>query len=468
MLLSLILLYITLNLAAGLLTVRLVKNSADFINAGRRLPMLFNATALFALWFGSETILGATSEFAQHGLIGVIEDPFGAALCLILFAAFFARKLYRLNLLTINDLFRIKYGPKVELWSSIFMILTFLGWVAAQFVALGILLHSIAGLPVSTGIMISAVVVTLYTMTGGMWAISITDFIQSIMIIVGLVWVSIVVTTKAGGIENVFESAPAGFFRFLPEATPLSITEWLVAWSIIGLGSLSSQDVFQRVNAARSEKAAVRSTYLGGLLYLIFGMLPLYIALSARVLQPGENYEDMQSIIPSMIQTHTSLPVQAIFFGALVSAILSTCSGALLAPASVLSENVIRPFLGKRISEKAFLLVLRSSVVLFAVLALIMSLSRRNIYALVAESSILGMVSLLVPLVLALYSRRHYPTGAMWSMFAGILAWLVSNFVLHLDMLSVPVGLAASVLGMVLGIAYDRSLKITANRSTLS
>lgn len=445
-----------MTLLAGMLTIKLVKNSSDFINAGRRLPMFLNASALFALWFGSETIIGASSEFIQHGLLGVIEDPFGAALCLLLFAMFFARKLYRMNLLTINDLFRKRFGARVELWSSIIMIMTFVGWIGAQFVALGILMHTIADIPVHYGIIISSVIVTLYTMTGGMWAISVTDFIQSVMIVVGLIWTAIVVTGKAGGVVEIFNSAPEGYFRFIPDPDPSAIVHYLVAWSILGLGSLPSQDIFQRVNSARNEKAAVRSTYIASVVYIILAMLPLYITLSANVLQPDNQYEDTQIVLPSIVSGHTSLWVQTVFFGALISAILSTCSGSLLAPASVFSENIVRPLLGHRIREKTFLLILRLSVVFFALLALLMSLSRRNIYELVAESSILGMVTLLVPMIIALYGRRYYASGAMFSMFSGLIVWFVTSYIFDRGMEAVPLGLAASILGMIFGIYRTR------------
>src|SRR5690606_370899 len=173
-------------LAIGVAATRLVHTSDDFINASRRLPFLLSSMALFALWYGSETVFGASSEFMQHGLLGVIEDPFGGFLCLLLFGLFLVRPLYRLNMRTLGDLFRQRYGPRVETVAAVCMILTFIGYIAAQLVALALLFQTVFGMSLQAGLVSSALIVTLYTAAGGMWAISLTDFIQSLVIVTGL------------------------------------------------------------------------------------------------------------------------------------------------------------------------------------------------------------------------------------------------------------------------------------------
>src|SRR5260370_18535613 len=122
--------------------------------AGRSLPIVLSSAALFATWFGSETVFGASSEFLNHGLFGVIEDPFGAALCLVLFGVFFARKLYTMNLLTLGDFFKIRYGRRTELIASAFLAPPYVGYIAAQLVAMGIILKVVTGLDVWQGVVI--------------------------------------------------------------------------------------------------------------------------------------------------------------------------------------------------------------------------------------------------------------------------------------------------------------------------
>jgi solute:Na+ symporter, SSS family len=186
-------------------------------------------------------------------------------------------------------------------------------------------------------------------------------------------------------------------------------------------------------------------------------MIPLFIASAVRVINPDLAAGDAQALIPSLVSVHTPAAVQIIFFGALISAILSTCSGAILAPASILSENVIRPLLGRRLGERGLLRVLRLSVVLITGIALGMSLSRRNIYELVGESSILGLVSLLVPMTAAVYARKHSPTGAALSMLSGLLVWFTAEYLVETSIPSLVYGFSASLLAFVAGTWLDRS-----------
>ena len=464
-LLIFILLYMFVNIYIGYWASSKVNSSSDFIQAGRNLPMFFNATALFALWFGSETVFGASSEFLENGLLGVIEDPFGGCLALILFATFFVRKLYRLNILTLNDLLRDKYGKAVELISGFFMILSFFGYIAAQFVALAIIMNAVTGLDFISGVILCSVLVTLYTFIGGMWAVTITDFVQSIMILIGLIVLAIYLTMQTRqGVSGVIESAPEGTFRFFPDSDAQSITDWISAWMVLGLGSLCSQDIFQRANSAKNETAAVRSTYLGGIMYLIVAMLPLYIALTARYLYPQEDFSDTQAVLPSIVLAKTPLIIQILFFGSLLSAILSTCSGAILAPASILSENIIKPLSGAKWSDKKFLFILRLSVVIMAAISTAMACMRGNIYELVGESSILGMVSLLVPLTAALYWPRASSIGAMFAMFLGMISWIIFERFFAVGVEAFLPALLFSILGQIFGSILFPDHKMITNK----
>jgi len=451
--------YLLVTILISFFASRLIHNSNDFILAGRQLPLILNSFALFALWFGSETIFGASSEFSQHGFLGVIEDPFGGALCLLLYGIFFAKPIYKMNLVTLGDLFRNVYGPRVELISGVFMLLTFLGYIAAQLVALGILFNVTAGISFSTGILISAVIVGFYTLIGGMWAISLTDFLQSIVIIAGLIWVSIKLGVLGGGFEKIMASTPDHFFRIIPDGKKIGWLEYFAAWTVIGLGSLPSQDIFQRVNSAKSVRNAVLSSYLGAGLYLLFAMLPLFIGLAAKNMIPATDLIDQQFILPEIIKQHTVMPVQIMFFGALISAIFSTASGAILAPASILSENIIKPLYHGKLTERRFLQVLRFSVLIMTVLATLMAFQRNNIYDLVAQSSILGMVSLLVPMVFAIYLPKYATsTGALASMVIGLGSWIIFEYVIEIDFPTMLMALFVSLVSMLGGKLINHKL----------
>lgn len=428
MLISFIILYLLGTIAIGWWASRRVKTAKDFALAGRNLPLLVAASALFATWFGSETIMGASSEFIEHGVLGIIEDPFGAALCLILVGLFFARPLYRLNIITFNDFFRIRFDKRTELISAIFMVPSYFGWIAAQLVAMAIILNAIANIPLFWGIMLCTIVVVAYTYVGGMWAVSVTDFVQTIMILLGLIILSVQLFVKVGSIERLVEGVPDDFFHFLPPPDFDHIVHYIAAWITIGLGSIPQQDIFQRVMAAKSADTAVKASYLGGMGYLVIGLFPLFIGLCGKVLYPELNTGDPQMVLPQMVLQHSGLFLQILFFGALLSAILSTTSGAILAPATVIGENLIRPYL-KEVSDQKLLQIMRWSVIGVAVCSAIMANWNSNIFDLVSQSSALSLVSLFIPLTAGLYWKKASCTGALLAICVGLGVWLYCEIV---------------------------------------
>jgi len=452
-----VILYLALTLLIGVFSTRFVKNSGDFMNASRKVPFMLSSFALFALWFGSETVFGATSEFIHHGLLGVIEDPFGGFLCLFLFALIFVKPLYRQNILTLGDLFRKAYGRRIEYASSLFMLITFFGYVAAQIIALSILFESVFGLDTNTGKLVSAAIVAIYTSAGGMWAVSITDFIQSIVIVAGLLFLSISLTQQVD-FDSILTAPKPGFFDFFPNKTNQhSWLDYIAAWLTLGLGSLASQDIFQRANAAKSEKVAVRSTYFGAILYLLVAMLPLYLGLLALKIEPQMAMSNSQNALVDMVSLHAPFWLQVLFYGALISAIFSTCSGALLAPSAILAENLLKPILFSEASDKTFLYISRVSVIIIAAISTALAFQSDSIYHLVSQSSALGLVSILVPMVMALFHKNPSRVGAFLSMGLGLLSYGIFEYLITDT--AVPtmfIGFSFSCIGMLVGMLLDR------------
>ncbi len=453
--------YLLLNLGIGLWASRKIKTTTDFVLAGRRLPLFLAASATFATWFGSETIMGAPTEFIEHGLLGVIEDPFGAALCLFLVGVFFARRFYKMNIITFCDFFRIRYGRPAELLSAILIIPSYFSWIAAQLLAMGIVLKVVLGWSLTECILLSSFVVILYTIWGGMWSISITDFIQTIMIILGLLIVAVVLYQEVGGFSPLIEAAPKDFFRAYPQFTFKDSIEYFAAWITIGLGSIPQQDVFQRVMSAKSADVSVKATLLSSFMYLTIALLPLFIGLCGHQLYPELGKDDPQMIIPNMILLHTGLPLQILFFGALVSAILSTTSSAIMAPAAVLGENVFK-FFRPELTDKQLLKIIRIGIIFITAICIFMASTRESIFELVAESSAFSLVCLFVPLASGLYAKRANQLGCILSMISGLLVWLLAVW-MKTEYPPMIYGLLASALAMIVGILADKSGEVKYN-----
>src|SRR6185503_1199658 len=353
MLITSVAVYLLVTIGIGLWAAQRVHNAKDYIVAGRSLPIYMNTATVFATWFGAETVLSVSAEFAKSGLNGIIADPFGSSMCLVIVAVFFARAFYRMDLLTIGDFYRKRYGKTMELATSVVIAISYLGWTAAQLTALGLAFSILSGGAISlpVGIVLGAVIVLGYTIWGGMWSVAMTDFFQSVMIIAGVGIIAWVVGDMAGGPAKVIAAAAQeGRFQFFPSGGTKEWLAFFTAFITLAIGSIPQQDVFQRVTSAKDEKTAIAGTLLGGLVYFVFAFLPIFIVYAGLMIDPSlanllkaEDARETQRILPEFILGKTPLWVQVLFFGALLSAILSTASGAIIAPTSLITENVIRP-----------------------------------------------------------------------------------------------------------------------------
>ncbi|MGQ9863186.1 MAG: sodium:solute symporter family protein [Bacteroidia bacterium] len=430
--------YLGVTLVIGIVAARKVKNTQDFLLAGRRLSLPLTTSAFFATWFGAETILGASHAFAHQGLLGVIEDPFGSALCLFLAGFWLAGKLYPLRIQTLGDFYRDRFGKSVEKVSSFFMVISYVGWIAAQYVALGILLQKLFGGSLRLWIGVGAALSTFYTFLGGLWSVAILDLIQNGIIVLGLIGVAL----SLHGWEYVWHQTPATHWNFFPPNDVVSWLNYFAAWIAIGWGSLPQQDIYQRIASAKNLATAQWGSYLAAAAYLLIGFVPLALGLYMHTYHPQAQGD--QGILLSLIARYTPPGMQLIFYGALISAILSSSSGGTLAPAAILSENL---FPWQRIPS---LWRARLSVLVIGLVCLLMSWENHNIYQLVGESSALSLVCLFVPLVVGLYGRPGKGLPALLSMVAGFAAWVVA---LYLQTTLHPLlwGLGASVGGYLAG-----------------
>ncbi|HLX23800.1 MAG TPA: sodium:solute symporter family protein [Usitatibacter sp.] len=463
MLLWFVIIYWIISVAIGIYAAKWVHNTKDFAVAGRRMPMYIVTATVFATWFGSETVLGIPATFIRDGFSGVVADPFGSSLCLVLVGLFFARPLYRMNLITIGDYYRKRYSRPVEMLTSLCIVISYLGWVGAQIKALGLVFNVVSDGSITQewGMIIGASTVLVYTMLGGMFSVAITDFIQMIIIILGMLYIGWEVSgIVPGGVTAVVSHAASqGKFHMFP---PLELKEVLVfftAWITMMLGSIPQQDVFQRVQSAHNENTAANSSILGGVMYFFFAFVPMFLAYSASLIQPEmvatalKEGGDTQLILPNLILSPV-VPIfaQIMFFGALLSAIKSCASATLLAPSVSFSENILRPFL-PHIGDQDFLKLMRGVIVGFTILVTYFALhTDSSIYSMVENAYKVTLVGAFVPLVCGLYWKRATNLGGVLSVVVGLIVWIGCEMFMP-DALVPPqlAGLIASFGGMIVG-----------------
>lgn len=432
-------------LAVGFYASKRAHTVADFMVAGRGLSLPVLSMTVMATWFGGAMMLGGAGAAFDDGMLGVIADPWGGALALILVGLFFARVFRRLKAITVADLMQQRFGKVAGFAITITTVVGNLMWVAGTLVAFGAIFDSLTNIPMETGIAVGAIIVFTYTMLGGMWAVALTDFVQMTIIIAGLAILLVVVLIDIESWDMISRQLPEGTFSMLPAVNTYEHwLNYLRAWTIIGLVDICAQTLFQRASAARTETIARRAFFIGGAGYLLFGMIPVFLGIIGSVTMP--DIANSEFIIPEMAKAHLHPVAIAIFVGAVLAAIMSSADSALLAASSVIAKNVL-PLVRPNPSARLSLLVAKWGIPVLGGIALLVALKIQVVFALMVDSNILGLATIIVPFIFGVWWKKANRTGALAGIFAGLVTWLIT-MQLWPELPSDFMGLGASLIAM--------------------
>lgn len=452
--------YLLVSIGIGLFVATRVHNSRDFAVAGRSLPLPVVTATVFATWFGAEAIFGVSATFVKDGLRGVVADPFGASLCLVIAGIFYGTKIYKLNVLTLGDFFRMRYNRTVEILATLCIVVSYLGWVSAQIKALGLVFNVVTDGAISQemGMVLGTAIVLTYTTFGGMFSVAILDFVQMAVVMGGMLFIGYLVSDMTGGVDVVIaQASAAGKLDFFPSGNWVEWLAFIAAWMTMMLGSIPQQDVFQRITSAKSAQIAIAASVLGGTLYFCFTFVPMFIAYAATLINPeqfnGLIETDSQLVLPTLVMQYTPVFAQAVFFGAVLAAIMACSSATLLAPSVSFSENILRNIFPD-VNDHELLRMMRITMVCFACLVLSFALtSESSIFKMVENAYKITLAGAFIPLFFGAYWQRATTQGALAANIGGVSSWLLVEMLIGEASLVPPqlIGLGVSLLGMIIG-----------------
>ncbi|HEX2979594.1 MAG TPA: sodium:solute symporter family protein [Anaerolineaceae bacterium] len=434
----------SIRIAVGLWASRQVKSTSDYIVAGRRLPIYIAAASIMATWFAAGTLMGATSMGYQYGFQGVIFDPFGASMCLFLTGFLFTRVMRRARYLTVVDFFSRRFGVSMSVVASVLQLITYLVWTGAQIVAGGNIVHALLpSVPVPAAMIIVAGIVTVYTTLGGMLADTLLDFMQMFLTAGGVTLIFAGMVAAIGGfddlfaagsstlyVSNAFSMAPIPGEGYLGYQGSTGWFYWVAAWMAVGLGSVPTQDLFQRSMSAKNEATAVWGTYFAGFLYLFFGTMSPLIGIAMFKLNPNIAPENTEFLLVSAAFEHLHPVLTALFIAALSSALMSTSDSALLAGAAVFTENLM-PLWVKNMTDEVKLRWVRIMVVVIGVVAVTIALTAATIYRLGVLAWSILLVGLFTPFLFGMYWKKANGYGALAAFIGGFLSWVVFSLLYY-------------------------------------
>jgi SSS family transporter len=438
--------YMICMLGLGWYASKRIENSTDYVVAGRRLGIFFCTGTIFATWFGAGTCMGGAGNAYLFGNLGIIFDPWAAALSLLIVGFGFARLLRRGKFLTAVDMLERRFGKKMGALSAMVLAIADTGWLASLLVAFGAILHYFTNISLNNAIIFSTIIIVVYTYLGGMWAVTLTDAVQMVILIISLTVMLFMAWPDAGGFAEFFSNKPANFnninqWAFLPISQANANPEfenagflyylghkgwfyWLAAWLSLALGSLPFQTLVQRFLSAKDEKTAVRSGYLAGAMYLTIGMIPIILGMIYFKVNPDLSIDSaLNNILLFMAVKYLSPVFAVIFIIALVAAIMSSADSVVLGVSTLLCNNVYRYF-KPELDDKEMLRKTKLLVPVVAIIALLMALFAKAIFNLMIVVSIAVLVSISVPFVAAWFWKKANNYGALSSVIGGLIGWL--------------------------------------------
>jgi SSS family solute:Na+ symporter len=418
--------YLLSMIVIGIAVSRRAGTQDDFIVAGRKLPLWLCVPTIIATWFGAGTMMGAAATGYHGGFLASIATPFGTSLTLILIGFFFVRTLRRMKLLTVADFFENRFGHASAMVAAIALVIAIIGWIGGLMVAFGFIFQTMTGIPMEIGILAGGVIVVAYTAIGGMWAVAVTDFVQVVIIAIGLLVLLVVVLIDVGGWGVIAPQLPEHTFRLIPLEHGAEIwLNYVRLWVIFGVADLASQSLMQRVFAADSDRTAQNAFYLAGAGHLFLGLIPVILGIIAVVTMPG--LDDPQSIVPTMAIEHLHPVAIAIFVGAILAAIMSSADSALLAAASLIGIN-LAPVFERNISSEKKLKVTRIAIPVIGIVAVYVALEVQLILELMLDANSFLLAGVVGPYIAGVWWKKANRTGTLSAMAAGFSSWTLSEW----------------------------------------
>ncbi len=438
-----IIIYVIGMLLIGFWASKKVSGMNDFLVAGRRLPLWMATATLLATWFGAGSSMGVAANVYSSGLGSVIQDPFAASISLILAGVFVVGMLRKAKCLTVTDIVARRFGKWAGIYTSFWMLPVYIGWLGAQVMGLGTILNLLTGINQTAGCLIGAGVVLIYTLAGGMWAVTLTDVIQVSLIVCGLFIIVPGAVSEAGGWNAIMNSISPEDLSFSVKAvmggeTFSNHVEYIGNWLIMGLGCMVGQDLVQRSLSSKNEKIAISSSVISGFLYVGIALVPITIGFAARLIFKKYNIDtavaDSTSLengvlphVAIIVLGKTSIFFLILFLSALISAIMSSADSSLLAAASLLTNNVIKE-IRPDIPDRKLLSMTRFAVGAIMVLATVLAMNAGSIYQLMVNSWAAQLVVVFLPVIAGLYFSKASKENVWACMTVSSSVWLIYCF----------------------------------------
>lgn len=422
---AIVVVYLLIMLFIGWYSSTKITSNTDFMVAGRRLGPFLMAGTLAATEIGGGSSLGVVQQgMESHGLSAAwYIMTMGFAFVIL---TFLAPKFRAATVKTVPEYFRRRYGKSAGLVTAIIMLLPLVGLTAGQFIASSVILSTMLGISYKTAVIVVAVVVTVYSVMGGLWSVTLTDFVQVFLIVIGMIIAVPFALHLAGGWNSVVANVPADVFDMFKGYSPsavLSLTVMYVATFTVG------QEAVSRYYAARDGKAARQGSILAALVNFIYAFVPAILGvITLALINMGRfSAEDFATVgaryaLPVLAMESMPAIICGLLFAGIISATMSSSDSDLLGAGSIFANDIYHAVLKPNATSAEVMKVTKTVMCLVGVASMFIALfNTSGIVALLMFCFTLRAAGSFFPYVLG-----HYWSGAS---LAGTIASLISGSV---------------------------------------
>ena len=422
---AIVIIYLLIMLFIGWYSSKKISSNEDFMVAGRRLGPILMAGTLAATEIGGGSSLGVVEK--AYGNWGMSASWYVLTMGITFTVlTIFGPKFRKAMVKTVPEYFRRRYGKAPGAITAIIMLLPLIGLTASQFIASAVILSVMTGLSYNVAVIIVAAVVTIYSIMGGLWSVTITDFVQVFLIVFGMALAIPFALKTAGGWHNVVSALPKEQFSF---------TQGIGIKGIIGLVVMYvasftvGQEAVCRYYAARDDKAAIQGSIYAAIINFIYAFIPTVLGLITLALVK-ENIISGDAImangarfaLPTLAMQTMPAIVVGLLFAGIISATMSSADSDLLGAGSIFGNDIYKIYIKKEASDKEVLRVTQTTMFIIGVLALLVALfNKGSIISLLMFSFTLRAGGSFIPYILGHYWKKASWAGTVASLITGSL-----------------------------------------------
>ncbi|MCH3917890.1 MAG: sodium:solute symporter family protein [Spirochaetia bacterium] len=434
MIISIVIIYMLAMLGIGFYSSKKISTNTDFMIAGRRLGPFLMAGTLAATEIGGGSSLGVVAN--SYGSWGASAAWYIIAMGIaFVILSFIAPHIRQAEVKTVPEYFRRRYDKASGTFCAIIMILALIGLTAAQFKASASIIEVMLGLNKTTALAIVTIVITVYAIMGGLWSVTLTDFIQVFLIVIGMSIAIPFALKLCGGWTAIRQTIPADHF---------SLTKGIGGWGqIIGYVIMYiatfviGQEAVSRYYAARNGKVAKQGSIIAAIINFVFAFIPVILGLAMLSLNNqgmlGASVEDALAhntryALPALAITSMPALVCGILFAGIISATMSSADSDLLGAGSMFSNDIYHIFFRKKASQKEIMIVTKITMVIIGIFAFVVADVASNIITLLAFSFTLRAAGTFFPYVLGLYWKKASNAGCSASIIGGSILFFMMEY----------------------------------------